>query len=72
MNEFQTYMQEIVDRRGGKLRVPGLEPDQYTFWVADSAWKEALDCGYIGKDGAVTGKFRKEYDQMFDRIGVLE
>lgn len=63
-------MQQIVEYRGGKKRVPGLEPWQYTYYVPQDTWDNALACGYIDETGTVTDKFREEYNGMFDRIGV--
>ena len=71
INLFKSAMQEIVDYRGGKVRVPGLEPYQYTYYVHQEAWNDALDSGYIDEECEVTQKFRDEYGLMFDRIGKI-
>lgn len=71
MDEFKKAMQHIVDYRGGKLRVPNLEPWQNTYYVSQGEWDNALAEGYIDSDGNVTPKFREEYDMMFDKIGKI-
>ncbi len=69
---FKEYMQDIITHRSGKLRVPDLQPYQYTFWIDKEAWNEAWDNGYIDSEGNVTSKFREEYDMMFDKIGKMK
>lgn len=70
MSKFRGAMQHIIDCRGGKLRVPGLEPP-VIYYVAVDVWQDALATGYITEDGAVTGKFIAEYGDMFDKIGKI-
>lgn len=68
---FKEATQEIIEYRGGKLRVPGLQPWQYTYYVAPEVRDDALAQGYIDAEGNVTSKFREEYDLMFDAIGKM-
>jgi hypothetical protein len=69
---FKEAMQAIIDHRGGKLRVPGLETWGYTFYITVDVWEDALTNGYTDADGNVTSKFREEYVDMFDRIGKIK
>lgn len=63
-------MQHIIDYRGGKLRVPGLE-SPVCYYVDLVTWDDALVQRYIDNNGSVTSKFREEYGDMFDTIGKI-
>lgn len=70
MGAFNKSIDEIIEFRGGKKRVPGV-PEPVTFYVDKESYADAFDNGYIQENGIVTDKFVEEYLDMFDVIGKI-